>query len=120
MHLYLSQYWRIVPNRNIPRLSSHLQRIFHGEEAMPFDCDEMDVLASHGEIASLPSDLVLELETEWNVSLGHLKLSYQRVELLEMLNQKWLILNHIVYLSHPMSYDEWRNIISEYLHRRSL
>ena len=120
MHLFLSQYWRIVPNRNIPRLSSRLHRIFNDEDAIPFDCDEIVVVATEGEIVSLPSDLLNKLEMEWKVSLGHLKISYQRIELLNMLNQKWLILNHIVYLSNPISNAEWRNIIAEYLHRRSL
>ena len=117
MHLFLSQYWRMVPDRIIPQLSCHLERIFQNEDALPFVCDSEIYVEFNPDVESIPHE-VMALSVEWNVSLEHLKVSYERKEQLIALNQQWLILNHIVYLAAPVTEIEWRIILAEYLHRR--
>lgn len=85
---------------------------------MPFDCDSFRFFQGFDDVETVPKEVVDPLSSEWNVSLGHLKVSYQRVEQLVALNQQWLILNHTIYLVKPMSVGEWRVILAEYIHRQ--
>ena len=120
MHLYLSQHWRIVPGRNISKLTHRFQVLLDEGAELPLEFVTPWNEVQPEKFDTIPDHIKLCVEKEFGQSLDRLVVSFSKTEALRAVNLPWILVNHVVYLDQPLTDVEWKRVIAEYIHRQRL